>query len=233
MAQFTGAPPFNPAEPNVLSRRTQGIVERLDTRRWRREYNKYEVIVRIFELYYARKKRGNWKNMFDTSKELMSSELAVHQDFYDGLSRAELVVSGYYVVDKVRDEFKTIIELGPAIATQLNDRNVWQPAEAQRFLTTTGEIAREATSIVKLVTVVAGVDIAGWSEVVEAGIEAEDEDFWASTADRIQQLDRMHDELVTMRILLTNLHQQAVAITRSRTSRANERSALDQIFGTN
>lgn len=232
-AQLT-TPPFNPAEPHVLRRSGQGLNERLDTRKWRRRYNQFELIVQVWQIYYARKKGADWEEIFRRVSGLMESEISLHTDYYNGLSQADALVTSYYLVDDIRKEFKAIIKIMPALATATSDTRVWTDPDEVEFILKAGrEIKDQAIATLKYVTLVSGVDIAVWEEVTDAGIEPTDEKYWASTADRLQHLDRIHSDLSTLRILLDNLHRRAQHTTLSRHAAQTEHRSTTKLFSVN
>ncbi len=136
-AQFA-TPPFNPAEPAVLSRSSQGVLERLDTRKWRRRYNQFELIVQVWQIYYTRKKGADWKEIFQQVNGLMESEISLHSDYYNGLSQADALVTSYYKVDDIRKEFKAIIAIVPALVEATSDQQVWTDLDEVKFICNTG-----------------------------------------------------------------------------------------------
>ena len=227
-------PPFNPYEPGVLSSPGQGVKERLDTRKWRRRYNQFELIVKVWKIYYARKKGADWKEIFRDVSGLMESELVLHQGYYDGLSQADAMVTTYYLIDDIRSEFKAIIETIPLLITATSDTQVWSdPVELDRIYKTSREIEAQAVSTLKYLTLVSGVNIEGWEEVQAAGVESVDEKYWASTADRLQHLDRIHTDLTTLRILIDNLYRNTRTITVGRIAERNEQTSVESLFSTN
>ena len=234
LASQLATPPFNPAEPRVLSRKSQGVIERLDTRKWRRRYNQFELIVQVWQIYYARKKGADWKDIFRDVSGLMQSEIDLHTDYYRGLSEADALVSSYHLVGDIRNEFKVIIKIVPAIVAATSDTRVWtDPQEVELIRVASRDIKQQAIATLKYLTLVAGVDIKEWEEVQQTGLEPTDERYWASTADRLQHLDRMHSDLTTLRILLDNLHRRAIQTTASRHAAHNERESIKSLFSIN
>ena len=232
-AQFA-TPPFNPAEPAVLSRSSQGVQERLDTRKWRSRYNQFELIVQVWQIYYARKKGADWKEIFQQVSGLMESEISLHTDYYNGLSQADALVTSYYKVDDIRKEFKAIIAIVPALVEATSDRQVWTDLDEVKFICNTGrEIEKQAIATLKYVTLVSGVEIDAWDGVADAGVESTREKYWASTADRLQHLDRMQSELTTLRTLLDNLYRRAQQTTLSRHAQQNEYNSAIKLFSFN
>lgn len=234
MGQTFSTPPFNPAEPRVLSRKSQGWKERLNTRKWRREYNQFELIVQVWQIYYARKKGANWKEIFRQVSGLMEAEISQHTAYYNGLSQADALVSSYYLVDDIRKEFRAILKIAPALISVTADTRIWSDQEQVEFIRgAASEIKEEAILLLRYVPVVAGVDVTSWDGVTEAGVEPVQEKYWASTADRLQHLERMHSDLRTLRILLDNLHRRVKQTTLYRQEGEYERAAASSIFSIN
>lgn len=226
-----GTPPFNPSEPYVLGRSSQGVQERLDTRKWRRRYNQFELVVQVWQIYNARKQGADWKEIFRQVSGLMEAEISLHTDYYNGLSQADALVTSYHLVDNIRKEFQAIIKIVPALAEATSDPLVWTDTDEVEFILRAGqEIQQQAIATLRYVTVVSGVDIAAWPGVQENDIEPVQEKFWASTADRLQQLERMHSELTTLRMLLDNLHRRAQHTTLSRRAARSEYRSATELF---
>ena len=229
-AQFS-TPPFNPAEPAVLGRSSQGLQERLDTRKWRRQYNQFELIVKVWQIYYARKKGADWKEIFQQVSGLMESEISLHTDYYNSLSQADALVTSYYKIDDIRKEFKAIVAVVPALVEATSDRSVWTDPDEVAFIRKAAlEIEQQAMATIKYVTLVSGVEIDAWEGVADAGVESTREKYWASTADRLQHLDRMQSELTTLRTLLDNLYQRARQTTLSRHAARTEYNSATELF---
>ncbi len=78
-----------------------------------------------------------------------------------------------------------------------------------------------------------GVEIDAWEGVADAGVESTREKYWASTADRLQHLDRMQSELTTLRTLLDNLYRRAQQTTLSRHAQQHEYNSATKLFSFN
>ena len=234
LAGQLATPPFNPAEPRVLGRQSQGLRERLDTRKWRRRYNQYELIVLVWQLYHARKQSGDWKAIFREITGAMSAELGEHQAFYNGLSRADALVTSYYLIDDIRKEFRAIVRIVPALVDATADPAIWTDPDQVEFIRRAArEIQQQASKTLRYVPLVADVEIDTWEGVADLGIEPVEEKYWASSADRLQQLDRMHTELRTLRTLLDGLHRRAQQTATHRRAELNERTRARIILGMN
>ncbi|WP_157976249.1 hypothetical protein [Lewinella sp. IMCC34191] len=234
VGQTLSTPPFNPAEPRVLSRKGQGWRESFNTRKWRKQYNQFELIVQVWQIYYARKKGADWKEIFRQVSGLMEAEISQHTAYYNGLSQADALVSSYYLVDDIRKEFRAILKIAPAVIMATADGRIWSDRDQVEFIRgAVSEIKQEAILLLRYVPVVAGVDVTSWDGVAEAGVEPVEEKYWASTADRMQHLERMHSDLRTLRFLLDNLHQRVKQTTLYRQAGAIDRATVSPILGIN
>ena len=225
-------PPFNPAEPHVLRRPTQRVIEAVDTRKWRRRYNAYELIVLSWQIYWTKKRGGDWRDIFRQVTGLMESELDLHRDYYEGLSEADAVVTQYHLIADIRAEFRGIMTIAATFDDAVSNPDIWADAEQRAFfLDASRQIKQQSLATLSYLPLVAGVDVQGWEHGRE--ITAADHNYWASAADRIQHLERMHGELTALRILINQLHEQISMTAQHRRSLVTERSSLRDLFGTN
>lgn len=216
----------------MLRRPSQVIVEQIDTRKWRRRYNAYELIVLSWQIYWTKKRGGDWRDIFRQVTGLMESELDLHRDYYEGLSEADAVVTQYYLIDDIRAEFRGILSIVQGFNDSVSDPDIWTDPDQRTFLLNASrEIKQQALATLAYLPLIAGINIQGWEYGNEVNVA--NHDYWASAADRIQHLERMHGELTTLRILINQLHEQISRTAHHRRALATERSSLLDLFGDN
>ena len=233
-AQGLSIPSLNPSEPVELGRTSTQLYERLDTRKWRRKYNLYEVSVLIWQLYRATKEKGDWKEIFGSLEDLLDDENRQHEAYYAGLRGANKMVSSYHIIVDIRNDFSAIVRYGQEVATTLDDPAIWTD-EAQRdyILAISLEIKKRALGTLRYLPLIAGISSDEVTELSEHATASIQESYWASTADRLAHLDRMHGELGALRSTMKDLYYLVHSVRLGREGQHTDQSAGQLLFGTN
>ena len=227
-------PSINPNEPVVLGRNSTKVAERIDTRKWRKEYNVHELAVLIWQLYRSAKEGGDWKDIFGSLTGLLDEEKQQHEAYYSGMKNASAMAAGYHLIADIRDEFSQIIRYGKAISESLQDPNAWQDRERTEYILAISlEIKSRAFRTLRYLPVIAGLDVSTMPEFGEPDMEVADEKYWATSTDRLQHMDRMYTELTELKSAIQDLYYHTKAIRSEYQRQANDQSAGRSLLGIN
>ncbi len=227
-------PSINPTEPVVLGKTSTKIAERIDTRKWRKEYNVHELAVLIWQLYRTAKEGGDWQDILGSLSGLLDEEKQQHEAYYAGIKSASSMASTYYLIEDIRDRFSMIVVYSKAIAELLQDQTVWKDEERIAYILSISlEIKSRAFRSLRYLPIIAGLDASEMPELGEPDTEVVNEKYWATSTDRLQHMDRMYAELSELASAIQDLYYHTKAIRSDTQRQADDQSAGRLLFGIN
>lgn len=214
-------------EPGELSSSKAKWGEKFASKKWRKKYNKHELTVLLWQVYRLIKEGADWKDIFSLQEELLTDEIAMHSEYYDGMLAASAIVSGSRSALAIVEEFGLIRDYAREIADLLSDPDVWPDVERRDAVAeVVDEIVARAVRTARYIPLIAGVEVPGLSGDPDAADAPVEGKFWSSPYDRVVHVERMRDELTDLRRDVGELY--ALVSARSRTTATADH--LDLLF---
>lgn len=232
-AQGLKLPTLNPSEPIVLGKGSTAIKERIDTRKWRKRYNEYELAILIWQIYRVTKEEKDFKEIFGRLTGLLGDEKRQHEAYYAGIRSANSMASGYHVIRDIRGDFAAIIRYGKGIAWVLDDQETWGDVASREYITKISlEIKSRALRTLRYLPVVAGLSDESLPEISENGAQTIVGEYVATTAHRLSHMDRMHTEIRQLKGAMQELYYHVSSIRQGRQEQHQNQRAGQLLLGT-
>ena len=233
-AQGLSLPTLNPTEPLVLGQKSTAINERIDTRKWRKRYNEYEIAVLIWQLYRITKDEKDWKKIFGRLTNLLGEEKDQHAQHYASMRNASVMASSYHTIVDIRSDFAAIVRYGKGIALAVDDIDTWKDESSREYILKISlKIKSRALSTLRYLPVIAGLEDQSVPELIENGTQSIVEGYMATTADRLSHMDRMHAEIGQLKDDIQALYYHVNSIRYGRQGHQQHQSAGRLLLGTN